>query len=94
MKPRKAKDIKRTLLRKGFELNPKKEYHEYYYFVIDGKKSEVFTYFSHSKTEYNKHLLSMIKHQLKFESNDDFENFLDCPFSQDDYTQMLIKRAK
>jgi predicted RNA binding protein YcfA (HicA-like mRNA interferase family) len=90
MKLRKSKEIKAVLLKKGFELNPKKEHHEFYYLVINGKKQHIYTYFSHGKKDYDKTLLSLIKKQLKFESTENFENFLDCPFTKENYKQMLI----
>jgi hypothetical protein len=89
VKPRKSKDIKSSLLKKGFELNPEKQHHEFYYLVINGKKQRIYTYFSHSIKEYNTTLLSLIKNQLKFNNNSDFEQFIDCPFTLDDYIKML-----
>ena len=60
MKIRKSKDIVTVLLKKGFEINPKKDHHEFYYLIIDGKKHNIYTYISHSKKEYDKNLLSQI----------------------------------
>lgn len=90
MKQRKSKDIKAVLLKKGFELNPHKEHHEFYYLVLDGKKQHIYTYFSHGKKDYDSSLLSLIKKQLKFGSIENFEDFLDCPFTKENYKQMLI----
>ena len=91
MKIRKSKDIVAVLLKKGFEINPQKNHHEFYYLTIDGKKHNVYTYFSHSKKEYDKNLLSQIKKQLKFDSIENFESFLDCPFTKENYINMLIE---
>jgi hypothetical protein len=89
MKIRKTKDIVSVLLKKGFELKPQIDHHEFYFLVIDGKKTHIKTYFSHGKKEYNNSLLALIKKQLKFDSTDNFENFLDCPFTKENYLQML-----
>jgi hypothetical protein len=89
MKIRKACDIKKVLLKKGFVLDPKKDHHEFYFLFVDGKKQSIHTYFSHSLKDYDKSLLSQIKKQLKFDSAENFEGFLDCPFSKENYLKML-----
>lgn len=89
MKPRKTKDIQKVLLKKGFELNPEKDHHQFYFLVIDGKKQAIKTYFSHSKNEYGKSLMNQIKNQLKFKENSKAEDFFDCPMSKEQYIEML-----
>jgi predicted RNA binding protein YcfA (HicA-like mRNA interferase family) len=93
MKPRKTKDIQKVLLKKGFELNPEKDHHQFYYLTINGIKHPVYTYFSHGKKEYNKHLMSQIKKQLKFNSTEEAEDFFDCPMSAEQYVAMLTKNG-
>lgn len=93
MKIRKCKDIVAVLLKKGFELNPQKHHHEFYYLLIDGKKHNIYTYISHGKNDYDKSLLSRMKRQLKFDNTENFYDFLDCPFSYDNYLQMLIDKG-
>ena len=94
MKPKKTKEIQRVLCKKGFEQDPKSDHHNFYYLIVDGKKKDVRTYFSHSKNEYDAKLLSKMKNQLFFETSDQFEQFLECTFSGDDYVQMLVKNHK
>lgn len=89
MKVRKSKDIAKVLLKKGFYLEPDKQSHQFYTLIIDGKKHSINTFLSHSKMDYSNNLLSKMKKQLKFNSNENFELFLDCPFSYDDYLSML-----
>lgn len=89
MKPRKAKDLQRVLLKKGFVLYPEKEHHQFYYLVIDGKKSAIKTYFSHGKADYDKTLMSMMKKQLRFKETSKAEDFFDCPLSKEAYIAML-----
>ena len=45
MKIRKTKDLQRVLQAKGFVLYPEKAHHQFYYLVVDGKKTAVKTYF-------------------------------------------------
>jgi predicted RNA binding protein YcfA (HicA-like mRNA interferase family) len=92
MKQRKSRDIKVVLEKKGFKLNPQKDHHEYYFLVINGKKQSVYTYLSHSKKDYDSSLLSQIKKQLKFDNSEKFESFLDCPFTKENYFQMLKEK--
>ena len=89
MKSRKANDLKKTLLKKGFEVNPKQQHHESYYLMIDGKKSHIHTYFSHSLSDYNPSLMGKIKKQLKFIESNLAEKFFDCPMSKEEYLKML-----
>lgn len=89
MKPRKTRDLKKILTKKGFILNPKKDHHEFYYLQSDGKKHSIFTYLSHSGKEYSKGLMSQIKKQLKFKETSKAEDFFDCPLSKEDYIKML-----
>ncbi|MBE2281252.1 MAG: type II toxin-antitoxin system HicA family toxin [Ignavibacteriaceae bacterium] len=89
MKPRKAKDVQKVLEKKGFELNTKKNHHQFYCLYIKGEKQAIYTYFSHGKKEYNKFLMNMIKKQLKFNETEKAENFFDCPMTKEQYVEML-----
>lgn len=93
MKPRKSKDIQKVLLKKGFVLEPEKDHHQFYFLVIDGKKQNIKTYFSHGKSDYDKYLMSQIKKQLKFTDSKLAEDFFDCPMSAEQYVEMLIKNS-
>ncbi|AZI23003.1 type II toxin-antitoxin system HicA family toxin [Chryseobacterium taklimakanense] len=89
MKSRKAKDLKKTLRKKGFEINPKQQHHESYFLIIDGKKSHIHTYFSHSLSDYGSSLMGKMKKQLKFVESSLAEKFFDCPMSKEEYLSML-----
>lgn len=93
MKVRKTNDIVKVLRKKGFtEVSSKrKTHHIYYYFTHDGKMTSVYTYFSHSLTEYNKRLMSEIKNQLRFKDNNQAEDFFDCPLTKEMYAEHLKK---
>jgi len=89
MKIRKSREVIKTLQKKGFQLNPNKKHHKFYYLTINGKKTDIYTYFSHSIDDLDNKLLSSIKSQLKFISHFEFENFLDCPLTLDMYLDIL-----
>ncbi len=89
MKPRKTKDLQRTLQAKGFALYPEKAHHKFYYLVVDGKKTAVKTYFSHGLKEYGDTLMQLIKKQLKFPQTRQAEDFFDCPMSGEEYVSLL-----
>ena len=89
MKVRKAKDIQKVLLKKGFVLDPDKKEHQFYFLDLNGKKSGIYTFFSHSKKEYDKTLMNQIKTQLKFTDSAQAEKFFDCPMSGEQYVAML-----
>ncbi len=90
MKPRKTSDIQRALSKKGFQLYPVKDHHSFYYFYYKGKKTTIYTYFSHGSAEYDKNLMGCIRKQLKFKDNSLFNDFIDCPLSMEQYIEMLI----
>lgn len=89
MKARKTSELKRILQLKGFELNPAKKHHQYYYLVVKGKKTAVKTYLSHSGPEYGDTLMQLVKKQLKFQETRKAEDFFDCPMSAEQYVVML-----
>jgi hypothetical protein len=89
MRSRKVKDVISVLLSKGFAKYSGKDHHNYYYLIIDGKKQSIFTYFSHSKKEYDGSLMGKIKNQLKFIDSKIAEDFFDCPLTFEMYVKML-----
>jgi predicted transcriptional regulator len=89
MKPRKTKELKKVLSKKGFVIEPAKNHHEFFYLTFEGKKHNVYTYFSHGKKEYSSSLMSMLKKQLKFKEASKAEDFFDCPMSAQGYIDML-----
>ena len=89
MKARKAKDLQKVLLKKGFIFYPEKDHHQFYYLEIDGLKQNIYTYFSHSLKEYSPSLMGQLKKQLRFANADQAEDFFDCPMSMEQYIKML-----
>jgi hypothetical protein len=92
MQPRKTRDLKSALEKKGFTAssNKDKKHHDYYFLYVDGKKSHIYTYFSHGQSEYNSFLMAQIKKQLKFPTANDAEDFFDCPLTKEKYIEKLI----
>ena len=93
MKVRSPKDIEKALLAKGFEKisSKQKSHHQFYFFNYNGKRTNVYTYLSHGSKSvtYGNNLMSKIKHQLRFADSKIADKFLDCPFKQEQYIQML-----
>lgn len=90
MKPRKTKELKSVLLKKGFVEVTNKKRHQFVQFFVEGKKTSIRTMFSHGLKEYSPNLMGKIKNQLRFENAEMAEDFFDCPMSEDDYVKMLI----
>ncbi|ADB58740.1 type II toxin-antitoxin system HicA family toxin [Archaeoglobus profundus] len=87
----KASDIRRALNKKGFrEVGSK---HIKYILYIDEKKQPIFTIISHSAKDLSKEIQKRIMKQLKFKSRKDFEDFIECPMSRDDYIRYLKKEG-
>ncbi len=89
MRTRKVKKLVKVLNAKGFVCYPEKNHHQFYYLEIDGIKQNIYTYFSHGKSEYGSSLMGQIKKQLKFLETSKAEDFFDCPMSKEQYVEML-----
>lgn len=98
MKPRPVTNIEKALLKKGFEKlsSNKKTHHSFYYFIYKGKRTSINTYLSHGakSNEYDSGLMNKIQHQLKFKDSKLAESFLDCPFKEEQYIEMLKKNSE
>lgn len=88
----KVKDISSALKKKGFSENRKK-HHIYYIFYDGGKKTEVYTFISHGESEYGDGLLSKVKRQLCLESKTEFNDFIECPMTKEQYRDLLLERG-
>lgn len=84
-------DLKKVLLKKGFRILNND--HEFFYLYVDNKRTSVRTKISFGSgyKTYQGNLLSMVKRQLKFVNNSDFDNFLECPMSYEQYIEHLVK---
>ena len=86
-----ASKIGKSLLRKGFKS--KEGDHKFYTFYYNDKKTSVFTKISHSSSTINDSLLGLMARQLKLNKND-FCNLVDCPLSEKEYADILIKKKE
>lgn len=90
MSTRKTKDIRKSLLVKGFkETNT---HHEMYWLYIGSRKTSVRTRISHSESEYGDKLLGQMAKQVGL-SKAEFDDLIECPLSYDEYVQLLIARG-
>lgn len=86
--PREKREIEGGLQRKGFRRDDK-EHRIFWYFTLNGKRSRVKTWTSHSpkmKTVDNS-LLSKMAKQCKLDK-DQFLKLVDCPLEQREYEEM------
>ena len=91
MTPRKTRNIKATLAKKGFV--PEQRDHSYFFLHVDGRKSSVRTKISHGSKEYGDNLLSLIARQL-YLSIKQLNDFLDCPLDYREYIKILKEKQK
>ena len=89
--PHPARDVKAALLKKGFhETAKKKRDHDYYFFMYNGKKTNVYTKISHGEREIHDGNCSLMARQIKL-SNPQFNDFVGCLLRSDQYLQHLVQ---
>lgn len=85
--------FQKSLKKKGFkEVND--SHHIYYYFVWKGKLTEIKTYVSHGKEDFNDYLFNRRKKQIKIKQNKEMLRFYNCPMTQEEYTNYLISNKE
>lgn len=86
--PRAKKDVKKVLLKKGFSLDPGD--HEYFFIYRNGQKTAINTKISRgSQKDIPDGLLKTMMKQIRLEKSD-FERYLNCTMSGDEYIQYLL----
>ena len=86
--PRKAREVRRGLRRKGFRETDAR-HRKYEYFKLDGQEGGVNTLMSHgADRDVDDHLLGMMARQLHLNRRQ-FDDLIDCRLSQSDYEAML-----
>ncbi len=85
--------IESALLKKGFQLVEGD--HRFYYYKYKGLLTSIRTKISmgSSYKTYNDSLLSQIKKQLKFKNKNQLVEFINCPFTAENYLS-LLKEAR
>lgn len=90
MSPRKTKDIRKSLLVKGFkETNT---HHEMYWLYVGNRKTSVRTRISHSESEYGDRLLNQMAKQVGL-NRTEFDDLIECPLTHDEYLKRLRTRG-
>jgi len=87
----KAKDVARGLRRKGFDEIDNGDL--YYHFMVDGRKSGIFTLRSKSDDDLGARYLTNIARQV-FLKRDELLDLVRCPLSWDDYIAILRERGR
>lgn len=88
--PRSKADVERALQRKGFTLEKKRD-HNYYFLYVNGKKTTINTKVSHgSHKDIDDGLLNKMMRQMRLPKKE-FNEYMNCTFSEDDYMEYLIR---
>lgn len=90
MATRKTREMRQALASKGFQERPGD--HKYYSFYFRGKKTSVWTKFSHGSSEYGDSLLGAVKRQLKV-TKQQMDDLFDCPLDEAGYARLLIDQG-
>ena len=90
MKPRKATDIKSSLLQKGFRQHDTD--HSYFWFFYENRQTSIRTKVSYGIKEYGDNLLAKIRKQMRLGGRE-LDEFFDCDMTGDGYGQLLIERG-
>ena len=84
----------KNLGKKGFRREEDRD-HVYYYMEYKGTETGIKTFFSHSKQFRDLHgdIVTKMRRQLRLDSTAQIKNLLECPMSQDDYVDLLIRKG-
>ena len=86
--PQKARDVKHSLTRKGFEEEARD--HWYYVYIYNNRRSHINTKISYSETDISDSNCSNMARQMKL-SNPQFRKFVDCALTKEEYLTHLIQ---
>lgn len=90
MKMFKKAEITNSLCKKGFQETSSK--HVKFVLYVDGKTVGIQTVMSYGGGEPGKDLLHQMKKELRFENQRDFEKFIECTYSYEEYVESLKER--
>jgi len=90
--PRRTKDVAKALENKGFTLAKGKD-HNYYFLYLNGVKTSVNTKISHgSHKDIDDGLLGKMRRQMRLPVKE-FNEYMNCTFSKENYINYLIKNG-
>ncbi len=90
MKPRATREIKSSLIRKGFEED--NTHHHYFWLMVDGKRTRVRTRYSHGAKECDGWIQKRMAEQLGLEPKE-FEDLINCPLQHKTLVDILERRG-
>ena len=90
--PVKVRDLDSALRKKGFQEASGNRDHTYYFLFHNGKKTNIFTKISHGEKEIHDGLCSSIARGIKL-TKGQFNDFVDCPLSYEDYVKLLTEAS-
>jgi hypothetical protein len=85
--------LESALKKKGFGLMSGD--HRYYRLYVAGKATRIQTKVSHGSSKTLSHgLVSTIKRQMRFDTNDQLSSFVDCRMTEEDYVGFLRENGR
>lgn len=91
MSARRVREMEQTLLSKGFRRRDGD--HRYFHLYIDGRRTAIWTKFSHGAGEYGDALLAKVRQQLRL-TRTQFDDLMDCPMGFEGYVTALRERGE
>jgi hypothetical protein len=85
---KKIRVIQSSLAKKGFVADDT-GHHIYYRFFIGGKRTDVYTFFSHGDVEIHGGRINQTAKQLRLDK-DKFLELIDCHMDESAYTKLLL----
>jgi len=82
------------LAQKGFRSEEGRRDHRYWFFYHEERKTNIFTKISRGTgyRDYGIDLLNKVKRQLRFDTLEQLQDFIDCPMSGEDYARHLREK--
>ena len=92
MKRHRNRDIDSALTSKGFQRTEGGS-HTHYVFYYLGKPTRVVTFLSRGTDDPGESNLHKMKKQLFFNSPNDFDLFIECPYTEEEYINNLRSKG-
>ncbi len=82
-----------SLCKKGFVKDGGD--HIFFRHMVDGKYSSVYTKVSHTKKlkDISRDLLTLIRKQLRLDTNQEVSDLVECPLSEEGYNEILREKG-
>ena len=80
-----------SLKQKGFVQDNRE--HRMFYLYVDGQRTPIFTYTSHGGREIDDSLLSLMRRELRLQTNRQARDLLICPMTGESYVQWLREQG-